>query len=349
MNRRSGDRVTLKEVAQLAGTSTSTVSLVINGKLSDRISPQTKAKVRAAVQELGYRPNVMARTLSTGASRMIGLVTDAIATTPFAGQIIQGAQDEAWKHGYVLMVANTDGNEQLEQQAIQQFMEYKVSGILYSSWYHHGITPPSQLTKTNAVLVNCFSELDDGPTAVVPDEFGGGYAATRMLIDRGHRRVAFVNTNAASPARTGRFAGYLKALEENRIVFDNDLIFEVDPVQEGGAGVAQAVLASGATGVCCHNDRVAMGLIDVLKERGHKVPDELSVVGFDDQQVIAAHTRPPLSTVALPHYALGAVGMRVLLSACGQCDDAPQVDRGRVLVPCPPVPRESIRDRRDQS
>lgn len=327
--------VTMREVASAAGVSVATVSLVLNDKKNARIGATTRERVLAAVQELGYRPNAMAKNLVQGTSRFIGLVADAIATTPFAGQIIRGAQDEAWKQGFVLLVANTEGNDDAEAEAIAMMLEHKVRGVVYSTWYHRPIEVPAALTETDFVLVNCYAP-DTDARAVVPDEVAGGRAAAELLLARGHRRIAFVNTTTPSPAREGRLRGYRDALSAAGVAFDPALVLDAQPDQGGGYEVTDAVLARQITGVCCHNDRVAMGLYDGLRDRGRRVPDDIAVVGFDNQEVIAAHLRPALSTVALPHYELGAVGMRVLLGL------EPAGADGRLALDCPPVERASI-------
>lgn len=334
--RRRGGRVTLREVADAAGVSTATVSHVLNETSGARIGPETRQRVRDAADELGYRPNAAAKNLVTGTTRFIGLVADAIATTPFAGQIIHGAQDAAWRQGYTLLVANTAGNAEAEHDAIAMMLDHQVHGILYSTWYHRAVEPPAALRETNTILVNCYAP-GAGLTAVVPDEVQGGRTATRTLLEAGHRRIAFVNTTTPSPAHDGRLTGYTEALAEAGIAFDPALVFDARPEQEGGYDVLPRVLEQEATAVFCHNDRVAMGLYDAVRERGLRVPDDLSVVGFDNQEIIAAHLRPPLSTVALPHGELGAAGVRLLL---GQQDLPPD---GRLEVTCPAVPRDSVR------
>lgn len=335
--RRRGTRVTLREVAQAAGVSTATVSHVLNDTAGARIGLDTRRRVREAADTLGYRPNAAAKNLVTGATRFIGLVADAIATTPFAGQIIHGAQDAAWREGYTLLVANTAGNSSAEHDAIAMMLDHQVHGILYSTWYHRAVQPPAALGETNTILVNCYAPGVDLP-AVVPDEVQGGRAATQMLLDAGHRRIAFVNTTTPSPAREGRLRGYGEALREAGVAFDPALVFDAQPEQEGGYDVLPRVLDQGATAVFCHNDRVAMGLYDAARERRLAIPDDLSVVGFDNQEIIAAHLRPPLSTVALPHGELGEAGVRLLL---GQQEAPPG---GRLEVTCPQVKRESVRD-----
>lgn len=327
--------VTMRDVARLAGVSVATVSNVINDKRGARIGEAARERVRVAVDQLGYRPNAFAKSLAKGHSRFIGLVADAIATTPFAGQIIHGAQDEAWKHGYVLLVANTEGNAEAEASAIAMMLEHQVRGILYSTWFHRRVTVPAALRETDLVLVDCYAEGEAVP-AVVPDERQGGRAATQMLIDAGHDRIAFINTTTPSPAHEGRLAGYFDALAASGIAPDPALVIDAAPEQEGGYAAARQVVDTGATGVFCHNDRVAMGLYDGVRDLGLSVPDDIAVVGFDNQEVIAAHLRPPLTTVALPHYEMGAAGVRALLGI-GQMPD-----NLLLLVECPTVPRSSI-------
>jgi len=331
-NRRA---VTLHDVAKAAGVSVATASFVANGKRNVRLTDSTRQRVQQAIDQLGYRPNALAKNLASGRSKFIGLVADAIATTPFAGQIIHGAQDEAWKHGFVLLVANTEGNELAEKEAISMMLEYKVRGILYSTWFHRAAEIPLALREVDFVLVNCFSpDLDS--LAVVPDEVHGGRTATAILIRKGHRRIAFINATIPAPAKDGRLQGYRDALESADIPFDPDLVFDAYPDQEGGYDAVEGLLQRDVKAVFCYNDRMAMGLYDGLRRRGLSIPEDMAVVGFDNQEVIAAHLRPPLSTVALPHYELGAAGVRLLLGVDNAAENA------LVKIECPPVERDSV-------
>lgn len=327
--------VTMRDVAHAAGVSVATVSHVVNDKPGARISPETRQRVRDAIRDLGYRPNAFAKTLSKGGSRFIGLVSDAIATTPFAGQIIHGAQEEAWKHGYILLVADTAGNRAAEEDAIAMMLEHQVRGVLYSSWFHHEIVVPEQLRQTDTVLVDCFANGSTLPT-VVPDERQGGRAGTEELLRAGHTRIAMINTVTPSPARDGRLAGYRDALEAAGIEFDASLVFDAASDQEGGYETVARLIASEVTAVFCHNDRVAMGVYEGLRERNLDIPADMAVMGFDNQEVIAAHLRPPLSTIALPHYEIGATAVRVLLG------EEASPARQSWLVACPTIPRESV-------
>lgn len=330
--------VTLRDVARRAGVSVSTVSLVVNEKPEARIGEGTRQRVLQAVNELGYRTNALARSLVRGQSPFIGLVADAISTTPFAGKIVRGAQQEAWKHGYVLLVVDTDAVPEATDRAIEMMVDHRAHGILYSSWYHRTVVPPVSLGDVPTVFVNCLVKSPDA-YCVIPDEVQGGRSATEHLLTKGHRRIAFINSTESTPSTIGRLRGYKDALKHAGITFDPDLVIKSFPEQEGGYEAAGRILAMPRvpTAVFCYNDRVAMGLYDRLKESGIKIPDDMAVVGFDDQEVIAAHLRPALTSVALPHYDLGALGVRTLLDRTGGGSLAPGVQK----VTCPPVVRES--------
>lgn len=335
----TGQPVTLRDVARRAGVSAATVSLVVNDKAESRTGEATRQRVRQAINELGYRKNALASGLVRGQSTFIGFVADAIATTPFAGKIIRGAQEEAWKHGYVLLVADTNGIPEIIDQAINMMADHRTHGVLYSTWYHREVDPPPALAGLDTVFVNCRARTP-GSYSVVPDEAQGGAEATNTLIRSGHRRIAFINATDDAPSTRGRLRGYQSALRAASIDFDPSLVLKVFPEQEGGYTAAAALLdlPDPPTAVFCYNDRVAMGLYDRLRDNQVRIPEDIAVVGFDDQEVIAAHLRPALTTIALPHYEIGARSVRALLEGRAHQSTDSRVD----LVPCPPIIRESV-------
>lgn len=347
--------VTLQDVAREAGVSIATASWAVNDNRNVRIPKSTQDKVRKVAEKLGYRQNALARGLARGQSDLIGFISDGVATSPFAGQVLRGAQDEAWRNNKLLLVIDTNGDDKLTSKACAFMLEHQVEGIAYSSWVHHVVTPPSDLSSVNAVLINCF---DEGRhyAAVVPDEVQGGESATGLLLKAGHKRIAFINDKAKTPASVGRLNGYKQALSEAGLTFDPSLVIQRTADQEGGYSAAEAVLSSGADAVFCHNDRTAMGLYDALKERGKRIPDDISIVGFDNQEVVSNHLHPALSTVGLPQYALGVMGIRMLLGGDKKAENVPvrtdsgelfsvtqNQSQGKVLVGCPVVERDSIR------
>jgi LacI family transcriptional regulator len=328
----------MQDVADRAGVSLAAVSMVINGKVTTKVSAKTRERILAAAAALNYRPNAIARQLSRASSSFIGLVTDSVATTPFAGRLISGAQDAAWEEGQVLLIANTEGVPRAEHDAISMMHEHQVRGIVYSSWYHHQLTPPPDLANCPAVLANCFAR-GKAFQSFVPDEVQGGRTATEILLERGHRRIAFINGSFGVPCTTGRLKGYRTALSNYGLPFDADLLLTAKPDQDGGYRAGQRLLsmAHPPSGVFCYNDRMAMGLYDALREGGLKIPDDMAVVGFDNQEIIAAHLRPALSTVALPHYEIGYQSVKWLLAH--NLEPAARIRPARVI--CPPVVRHS--------
>jgi LacI family transcriptional regulator len=328
------------DVAKHAEVSQSTVSFVINETPNVRVAPATRERVREAVRELGYRRNAMAQGLRLGTSAVIGFLTDAIATTPFAGQVIHGAQDAAWDERNILLVVNTDSSVEVEEQAVAMMLEHRVRGIVYSTWYHRPVTLPTGIDEVPTILANCYVEDSDIP-AVVPDEVQGGRLATETLIAKGHRRIGFLRAPvAAAPATWGRLQGYQEALETARIPFAVDLVVEAEAVAEGGYVGARALLERGArpSALFCYNDRMAMGAYAAITELGLRIPDDIAVIGFDNQEVLAGHLRPPLTTIALPHYELGRRALERLLALIHDED----ADRGIETVVCPLIERESV-------
>ncbi|MFT8492914.1 MAG: LacI family DNA-binding transcriptional regulator [Liquorilactobacillus satsumensis] len=312
----SKKKPTLKDIAEIAEVSVATVSWAINGTKA-RIPQKTRAKIIKIAKEIGYRPNVLARNLVQGKTDLIGFVTDDVATSPFAGEIIAGAQEEAWKSNKILLIVNTDGKKEVEDNALKMMKEQQVQGIIYSTWYHRKVTSPSLFAEIPSLFVNCYSQQEDY-MAVVPNEVQGGRTATDLLIKAGHKRIAFINTTSVSPAQSDRLQGYKDALKNANLTYDDALVIYAKPNQEGGYDVANSIIGLGVSAVFCHNDRVAMGLYDGLRKRNVKIPADISIVGFDNQEIIAEHLHPKLTTVALPHYNLGAIGVQQLLQKIEQ-------------------------------
>lgn len=343
----------MSDVARRAGVSQPTVSMVLNETPNSRVGEKTRRRVWEAAEELGYRVDATAQGLRLGRSQMLGFITDAVATTPFAGEMIKGAQQEAANHSNLLLVVNTEGDRATEEDAIEIMLQHRVNGIIYSSWYHHATDPPAVLHEVPCVLINCYA-TDRSLPAIMPDEHQGGYDATRVLLDHGHNTIAFINSVPQSaeatsyaqqneeppPGPIGRLGGYRTALEKSGIRYDPSLVEEDEPVQEGGyAAMARLLRRSNRpTAVFCYNDRVAMGAYSAIIEAGLRIPEDIAVVGFDNQEVIAAHLRPPLSTIALPHHEMGMEGARYLLA---DTVDATLSDEPRRLH-CEYVARESL-------
>lgn len=325
----------MNDVARAAGVSQTAVSFVLNDRPDAMIPEETRARIWQAVADLGYRPNAMAQGLRRGRSSLLGFVTDEIATTPFAGQIIRGAQDAAWAHHRILTLVNTDKRGDLESEAVGALLKHQVEGIIFATMYHHEISLPTILDDMPIALVNCYC-ADASVAAAVPDEEQGGYDATSHLLAHGHRDIAYLSNVDDIPATHGRLAGYRRALQAFDVPFREERAPRMPSVQEGGYDAAMALMQepNRPTALFCFNDRMAMGAYAALQTLGLRIPEDVSVVGFDNQELIAAHLRPPLTTLQLPHYEMGRWGVEALL---GKVDTA-----SRTLIPCPLIKRESV-------
>jgi LacI family transcriptional regulator len=331
-------RYTISDIARKAGVGVGTVSRVLNN--DPNVKEQTRQKVRKVIEHVGYQPSFAARSLRTQKSQTIGFIADAVATTPFAGNLIKGAQDAAWEKGKLLLIVDANNDPKLREKAIESMIEREVEGVIYAAMFHQEVQLPETFKSLPHVLVDCFSPSQDSPS-VVPDEFQGGKDATLALLAAKHKRIGFISVDKWSlgfPASIGRLNGYKAALKEYHLAFDESLIREGDG-GSAASGYAETLelmkLKNPPTAIFCGNDRIAMGAYDALKYLGLKIPQDVSVIGFDNQEVIAAYLHPALSTMALPHYHMGQWAVHHLLNP---------KKRGIIqqLLPCPFIERASI-------
>ncbi|CAM5234109.1 LacI family transcriptional regulator OS=Streptomyces fumanus OX=67302 GN=GCM10018772_65580 PE=4 SV=1 [Streptomyces fumanus] len=181
-------RVTLADVARRAGLSTTAASLVLNKRPGTRLSEDAQQRVLAAAEELGYRPNAAARSLRTRKSATVAFVSDTVATTRFAGDMIRGALDAAREQGHVLLIAETQGNADLEREAIEAMLDRQVDGIVYAAMYSRRLAVPQEILSRPTVLLNATS--DDPVPSVLPADEQAGHTVATALLDHGHRRIA---------------------------------------------------------------------------------------------------------------------------------------------------------------
>jgi LacI family transcriptional regulator len=312
-------RVTLTDVAQRAGLSVTAASLVLNRQPGTRLSEDAHQRVFAAAEELGYRPNIAARSLRTQKTAALAFISDIIATTRFAGDMIRGALDAAREHGHVLLIAETQGDPDVERPAIEAMLDRQVDGFVYAAMATRRLTVPAGVLTRPAVLLNATST--DGLVSVLPGDEDAAYLVTTALLDRGHRRIALIGRNTSkerdpqqSLAAGPRLRGIRKALAARRIrLAAAENTEEWQP--EHGYEAARSLLRQPRlpTGIICMNDRLAFGAYQAITEAGLVIPDDISVVSFDDDP-IASWLRPGLSTAALPHEQMGRLAVELLLS-----------------------------------
>ena len=346
-------RIGIKDVAAAAGVSVTTVSHILNRVEGKRVSPETRQRVLRVAEELGYAPNGLARGLRLQRSQTIGFVSDEIATTPNAGRIILGAQEAAAAQGMLLLLVNTGGDAELERKSIEMMLQRQVDGVLYAAMYHRVVRLPASLRSTPTVLLDARCD-DPAVPFVVPDEVQGGYTAVRELTEHGHRRIGMTTGTEDIPALHGRIEGYRKALAEVGVAYDPALVASEPSLPAGpvyadvaaGYRAARRLLTADRrpTALFCFNDRMAAGAYRVAAELGLSIPGDLSIVGFDNQELVSEALYPALSTVQLPHYEMGAAAVTRLLALTGTPGrpPGPQGQEAPEMLHCPLVARASV-------
>ena len=336
-------KITIKDIARYAGVGTTTVSRVLNQH--PYVSEDKRRRVEQAIEALGFRPSQSARHLRGASSGLLGFLTDDVATTPYAVDIIRGAQDVAWAHRMVLLVADTGGDERFAEAAVDVFRERAVEGIVYAAMYHRPVRLPNGLEGVPTVLANCFLEDRSAPS-VVPDETYGGYHATYAAIAAGHRRIGFINLWEADAGKTppfpaiyGRLRGYRQALEDHALPYEEALVRFSDQSPRDNYRHTRELMAlpKPPSAIFCGNDKVAMNCYSALAELGLRVPEDVAVIGFDNIAHIAEGLLPALTTMQLPHYEMGKWAVQYLMDNRGRALEAVQM-----ALPCPLVRRESV-------
>jgi len=328
----------MHDVAREAGVSQTTVSFVLNDNQDVHIAKQTRDRVLDVVKRLGYlrQPGITTRRRPNSAP-FIGFIVDEIDTSIFAAISIQGAKEAAWDAGYVLDIAMTSSDPDYEKIVLNRWMDDGVAGVIYASILTRQITPPEQLKSMNSVLLNCHSK-EQPYTAVLPSETLGGFTATQSLIAAGCKRIAFIGGEEWMEAANERRDGYRNALTSHNIQADESLIRPGNFLPSGGheATMELMALAEPPDGIFCSNDLVAIGAYEALKELGKRIPEDIAIVGYDDQE-IARHLNPPLSTVLLPHREMGQWAVNWLLTEGTKGARPPTTFR----LECPLVSRAS--------
>lgn len=306
---------TIQQVADAAGVSIQTVSRVINNRYD--VSATTREKVKEAIERLGYQPNAIARGLASRRSRTLGLVTYDFADYFFA-QVITGAEAEAHRHGFFFLLGNAHCDPCEEPAYLRMLTERHVEGVLF---VREGTPDDMQhLEELQSagvpVVATGFFNPEAKLNLVDVNNQDGGYQATRHLLRAGHRRIALITGPLANQAAQDRRQGYQTALAEAGVVYDPELVAEGDYLHRGGFTAMQRILARGRpfSALFASNDRMAIGAISALQLAGRSVPEDVSVVGFDDIPE-AEFAAPPLTTIRQPMIRVGNEAVKMLVQA----------------------------------
>ncbi|MFC0904092.1 LacI family DNA-binding transcriptional regulator [Clostridium sp. MT-14] len=301
----------IKDVAREAGVSIATVSRVLNDV--DVVNEETKKRVLAAIKKLGYRPNIVARSLKTQRTRTIGIIIPDISNQ-FYPEIVRGAEDVANIYDYNIMLCNTDLNIEKEMEYLKVLKEKMVDGVLYmSNSLEPNILELIKQLEFPMVLVESTNKKENIPSVTIDNE-KAAYDGVAYLIKKGNKKIAYIGAGEDTVnASAVRYKGYKRALEENNLKLDRDKIyFTSSKAKNGYKGINEILNKAKIDSIFCTSDEIAIGVINALRDNGISVPDDIDVMGFNNIY-LASIFYPKLTTVSQPIYDMGSVGMRMLI------------------------------------
>jgi DNA-binding LacI/PurR family transcriptional regulator len=310
--------VTIKDIARAAGVSHSTVSRALAD--SPLIRAETKARIRCLADQMGYTPSAIGRGLRTRRTATVGLVVTTIAD-PFIAEVVQGIEDTALSYHYNAILCASRSDPERELKSVRTLREKRVDAIIVTS-SRLGSLYLSYLRELGVPIVLVNNQRGgDYTNSVLIDNHRGGEMVGRYLLGLGHERIAYISGPIWAHASSQRLAGLRQALRAQGLSLPAELVLQGNGRVEGGVEAAKELLRRpSVSAVFCYNDMTALGVLAALHRAGKRVPDDLSVIGFDDVPIVA-HTEPPLTTIAQPKYELGRRAMEMALALInGQSD-----------------------------
>lgn len=330
------NRVTIRDVARYADVSMSTVSQILNGKAS-RFSNDTRQKVLYARDALGYVPDFNARNLITNSVKTIGVIVPDIGN-PFFSTFIKSIELLAMEQNCISLILSSNDNQELERKHLEQLINRSIDGIIIASPSIGQAEIDNQLKKNHIPYLL----IDQNPIAdgdrVMTDDFNGAELAVNHLAQLGHRKIAMIMSKKPSDNLKRRFFGYKQALNSNGLEFDEKLVISTEMSKIGGMNAANKLIQTDATAVLTVNDEVAIGLYHGLNLLGKNVPDDYSVVGYDNID-LDEYLAPPLTSISQPVHELGATVFKKLIERIKN-PDLPQTE---IMLPVKLVKRNSTK------
>jgi len=325
--------ISIKDIARVANVSYSTVSRALAD--SPRVKPATRARIQRFAREMGYTPSAAARSLVTQRTMTIGIVATTM-TDMFQAEVIQAIEHAALGCGYSVILTQSGFGSERELAEIQALRERRVDGIILISVRIGGVYA-AILQGTNIPLVFINSCQTDYGRSVRVDSLRGGREAVNHLLNLGHRRIGYITGPEEDWDNLARQEGYRVALEARGISVDPALIVQGDCRPGGGIRAMQQLLSlpEPPTGVFCYNDATALGVLRFLYSVGMRVPEDLSIIGFDNTD-LSTYFEPPLTTIAQPTHELGQKAVEVVLAML-RGEDIGEAH----LLPCELVVRQS--------
>lgn len=329
--------VTIKDVARMAEVSISTVSRVIND--SKPVSPEARRRVLKAIEELGYKPNEVARSLVTKKSNIIGIIVDDIGSS-YVAQIIRGVEEVGRMYNYDLLLCSSYGDKESELRFAQLLMQKQVAGIIIvSEILNNDVLSFLDMSRIPFVYLNKYYNVLESPNVSINNREASD-KVMKHLIEEGHKRIAYVTQEKDVELTIEKHK--LEAYREWVGNIGGDpMVFEVDghEIENGydlGNRIVERLLEERITAVYCCEDEIAIGLINYLYDHNIKVPEDISVVGYGDI-TLASYFRPMLTTIKEPYYDIGAVSIRRILKVL----QGEKVEEQTIVLPVQFIVRDS--------
>ncbi|GAA05890.1 substrate-binding domain-containing protein [Photobacterium leiognathi] len=316
---------TMKDVAKLAGVSTSTVSHVINK--TRFVSEEISERVNKAAKELNYyAPSALARSFKVNRTKTIGMLVTT-STNPFFGEVVKGVERSCYQQGYSLILCNTEGDHQRMHESINTLLQKRVDGLIlmcatlegehFDIFEHYADIP---------VVVMDWGPMQFTSDKIQDNSLRGGYMAAKYLIDAGHSEIGCITGPLDRIQAEMRYNGYLQAMDEAGFSVEPSWVVEADFECEGGYNAFSQLHANGTlpSALVVANDMMAMGVINAANELGIQIPEQLSIIGYDDIH-IAKFMSPSLTTIHQPKYRLGQAAVETLLTRLDEPETAPRI------------------------
>lgn len=326
----------IKDVAITANVSVKTVSRVLGGFAG--VSEKTRQKVEKAMSELEFYPSAAAQALRGQEKGVVCLITENLTTTPDSFDIIAGIQHECEKHSKLLMIGETGGSAKSFSRLVDDFRRQRAEAIIFATVSHKEVKIKESFNKCPLILLNCYENVLRHPT-ILPDDYLGSFKLTEELIRNGHKTIAYLTLFDHMPATPLRVKGFNDAHEKAGLVLDEALIKEgVCSGQEDEFAELPSVLKdimsrlNRPTAICCGNDKMAMRVFMLIRQMGYKIPETISIVGYDNYKMIAENLLPKLTTVSLPYFDMGQIAANIAINKELQSNIKTQEISGQLLL-----------------
>ncbi len=332
---------TIKDVARMAGVSTTTVSHVINK--TRFVAEATQKKVLAAVEDLNYAPSAVARSLKCNTTRTIGMLVTK-STNPFFAEVVHGVEEYCYREGYTLILCNTEGNLSKQRDYLRMLAEKRVDGLLVMcSDLDQKLLDLLERQKDLPMVIMDWDSESPHTDKIQDNAEQGGYIATKYFIDHGHTLIGCLSGHNDKSTCRERLKGFNKAMAEANLAVNEDWILEGDFECDSAVKAAEKYIAmtERPTAIFCFNDIMAMALISTFEQAGLRVPGDISIIGYDNID-LAPYFAPPLTTIHQPKRRLGKTAIKILMERMKDKDHERQIFEMAPAI----VERKSVKDLR---